>query len=107
VDRVIGVEGVEAEIVMLRTPDRGSRVELSRFLAPATPAGDPPAPANARGIRHVSFVVEDIEAILARLAARGFDLVGELERYGDSYRLCYVRGPEGILVELAEEIGPQ
>jgi catechol 2,3-dioxygenase-like lactoylglutathione lyase family enzyme len=105
VDRVIGLDGVRAEIVMLQAPDGHGRLELSKFHSPSTPGGSQDAPAsNTPGIRHVSFAVEDIDAVLAGLRARGTELVGELERYGDSYRLCYVRGPEGIIVELAEKI---
>jgi catechol 2,3-dioxygenase-like lactoylglutathione lyase family enzyme len=105
VDRVVGLEGVQAAIAMLETPDGHGRVELAKFHAPPGPGGDRHAPANAPGIRHVSFVVDDIEAAVARLRARGAELVGEVERYKDIYRLCYVRGPEGIIVELAEKIG--
>ncbi len=107
VDRVVGLAGVRAEIAMLQAPDGHGRLELTRFHTP-TPSdqGDNRhAPANTRGIRHVAFVVEDIDAAVAGLRARGAELVGELERYEDSYRLCYVRGPEGIIVELAEQIG--
>jgi catechol 2,3-dioxygenase-like lactoylglutathione lyase family enzyme len=105
VDRIIGLEGVRAQIAMLQTPDRHSRVELTEFLTPSTDGGDQRAPANASGIRHVAFAVEDVDGVLARLRARGAELVGELGRYEDSYRLCYVRGPAGIIVELAERIG--
>jgi catechol 2,3-dioxygenase-like lactoylglutathione lyase family enzyme len=105
VDRVVGLEGVRADIAMMQTPDGTGRLELSKFHSPSTQGGDPNAPANTPGIRHVSFAVEDIDAAVAGLRARGAELVGELERYKDSYRLCYVRGPEGIIVELAEEIG--
>ncbi|PAU48360.1 glyoxalase [Streptomyces albireticuli] len=105
VDRVVGLEGVRSEIVMMRTPDGHGRIELAKFHRPAGGSGDRAAPANAPGIRHVAFVVEDIDALVAGLRARGTELVGELERYEDVYRLCYVRGPEGILVELAEQIG--
>jgi catechol 2,3-dioxygenase-like lactoylglutathione lyase family enzyme len=105
VDRIIGLEGVRAQIAMLQTPDGHSRVELTEFLTPSTNGGDQRAPANASGIRHVAFAVEDVDGILARLQARGAELVGELGRYEDRYRLCYVRGPAGIIVELAERIG--
>jgi catechol 2,3-dioxygenase-like lactoylglutathione lyase family enzyme len=105
VDRVVGLEGVRAEIAMLQTPDGHGRVELAKFHAPSAEAGDLQARANMPGIRHVAFAVADIDALLARLRAYGVELVGELERYEDSYRLCYVRGPEGIIVELAEPIG--
>jgi catechol 2,3-dioxygenase-like lactoylglutathione lyase family enzyme len=105
VDRVVGLEGVRADIAMLRTPDGHGRLELTEFHTPSPQAGDKHAPANTPGIRHVAFAVEDIDAVVARLRAQGVELVGELERYEDSYRLCYVRGPEGIIVELAEHIG--
>ena len=105
VDRVVGLDGRPAEIAMLQTPDGHSRVELSKFHSPSAQGGDRHAPANAPGIRHITFAVEDIDAVIAGLRARGAELVGELERYEDSYLLCYVRGPEGIIVELAERIG--
>ncbi|HMC07576.1 MAG TPA: VOC family protein [Solirubrobacterales bacterium] len=105
VDRVVGLDGVRAEIAMLQTPDGHGRLELAKFHTPSTEGGNRHAPANAPGIRHVTFAVEDIDAVVAGLRARGTELVGELERYEDSYRLCYVRGPEGIIIELAEQIG--
>jgi len=105
VDRVVGLDGVRAEIVMLQTPDGHGRIELAQVHTPPTQDGDLHAPANTPGMRHVAFEVEDIDAVLAGLRARGAELVGELERYEDRYRLCYVRGPEGIIVELAERIG--
>ena len=105
VDRVVGLVGVQAEIAMLETPDGNGRVELAKFHSPVATGDDRPAPANAPGIRHISFAVDDIDAAVAGLRARGMELVGELERYKDLYRLCYVRGPEGIIVELAERIG--
>jgi catechol 2,3-dioxygenase-like lactoylglutathione lyase family enzyme len=105
VGRVIGLEDVRAKIAMLKTPDGHGRVELSEFESPLAEPGDRRAPANVSGIRHVSFAVDDIDALLARLRARGAELVGEVVRVGDVYRLCYVRGPEGIIVELAERVG--
>jgi catechol 2,3-dioxygenase-like lactoylglutathione lyase family enzyme len=105
VDRVVGLEGVRAEIAMMQAPDGNGRLELSKFHSPSHQGDNRHAPANTPGIRHVSFAVEDIDAVVAGLQARGAELVGELERYEDSYRLCYVRGPEGIIVELAERIG--
>ena len=105
VDRIVGLENVRADIAILQTPDGHGRLELTKFHAPSSPGGDGNAPANTPGIRHVAFAVEDIDAVVARVRSRGFELVGELERYQNSYRLCYVRGPEGIIVELAERIG--
>jgi catechol 2,3-dioxygenase-like lactoylglutathione lyase family enzyme len=105
VDRVVGLAGVRSEIVMLQTPDGHARLELAKFLAPPGPAGDRHAPANTPGLRHVTFAVVDLDAMVARLQARGAELVGTVERYEDSYRLCYIRGPEGIIIELAERIG--
>jgi len=105
VDRVVGLEGVRAEIAMLETPDGHGRVELAKFHAPPGPDGDRNAPSNTLGIRHITFAVDDIDAVVAGLRGHGAELVGEMERYEDSYRLCYVRGPEGIIVELAEKIG--
>lgn len=104
-DRIVGLEGVRAEVAMLQTPDGHGRLELSKFHAPTGQGGDRHAPANTPGIRHIAFVVEDIDAVVASLRARGTELVGEVESYEDIYRLCYVRGPEGIIVELAERIG--
>ena len=105
VDRVVGLEGVRADIAMLQTPDGNGRLELTKFHSPSNQGDNRQAPANTPGIRHVAFAVEDIDAVVASLRSRGAKLVGELERYQDSYRLCYVRGPEGIIIELAEKIG--
>jgi catechol 2,3-dioxygenase-like lactoylglutathione lyase family enzyme len=105
VDRIVGLENVRADIAMLQTPDGNGRIELAKFHSPPGKGDRREEPANAPGIRHVTFAVEEIDAVVDRLRARGAELVGELERYEDSYRLCYVRGPEGIIVELAEEIG--
>jgi catechol 2,3-dioxygenase-like lactoylglutathione lyase family enzyme len=104
-DRIVGLEGVRSDLAMLRTPDGKVRLELVKFRSPVGPTADPRAPANAPGIRHLSFAVEDLDGVLARLRRRGGELVGEVERYRDIYRLCYLRGPEGIIVELAEELG--
>ena len=90
---------------MLQTPDGHGRLELTEFHAGPSRAGDPDARLHAPGIRHIAFAVDDIDAVVASLRARGAELVGETERYEDSYRLCYIRGPEGIIVELAEQIG--
>lgn len=106
VDRIIGLEGTRAEMTMMRTADGHGELELVRFDAPTPPPGDPRAPSNALGLRHITFLVEDIETLVADLRAHGVELVGELVRYEDIYLLCYVRGPEGIIVELAERLGP-
>jgi catechol 2,3-dioxygenase-like lactoylglutathione lyase family enzyme len=105
VDRVVGLDGVRVDFAFLQTPDGHGRLELIKFHSPSYQGSNRHAPANTPGIRHIAFVVEDIDAVVAGLRARGAELVGELERYEDSYRLCYVRGPEGIIVELAEQIG--
>jgi catechol 2,3-dioxygenase-like lactoylglutathione lyase family enzyme len=105
VDRIVGLEGVRTRFAMMQTPDGRGRLELVKFQSPSHQGDNPHAPANSPGIRHVAFVVEDIDAVIAGLRARGAELVGELERYEDIYRLCYVRGPDGIIVELAEQIG--
>jgi catechol 2,3-dioxygenase-like lactoylglutathione lyase family enzyme len=106
VDRIVGLDGVRAEIAMLQTPDGDGRLELVKFHSPPSEGGGAPhAPANALGIRHITFAVEDIDAVVAGLRAHGAELVGELGRYEDRYRLCYLRGPAGIIVELAERIG--
>jgi catechol 2,3-dioxygenase-like lactoylglutathione lyase family enzyme len=104
VDRIVGLEGVRADIAMMQTPDGNGRLELVKFHSPPTEGSNRDAPANTPGIRHIAFAVEDIDAVVAGLQARGAELVGELERYEDSYRLCYVRGPEGVIIELAERI---
>jgi catechol 2,3-dioxygenase-like lactoylglutathione lyase family enzyme len=104
VDRINGLEGVRADIVILRTPDGNSKIELARYRAPAFQGGDAAAPANTPGIRHILFVVDEIQASLAALQAHGGELVGELVNYENSYWLCYVRGPAGIIVELAEKV---
>jgi catechol 2,3-dioxygenase-like lactoylglutathione lyase family enzyme len=105
VDRVVGLEGVRVDMAMLETPDGHGRVELAKFHAPASPDGERHAPANMPGIRHITFAVDDVDAAVASVRAHGAELIGEVERYKDSFRLCYVRGPEGIIVELAEPIG--
>ena len=103
--RVTGLRDQCVEIAMVRTPDGHSRLELSRFLTPPPVADHRNAPVNALGYLRVMFTVDDIDDTLARLRSHGAALVGEVVQYEDTYRLCYVRGPEGILVGLAEEIG--
>jgi predicted enzyme related to lactoylglutathione lyase len=105
VERVIGIDDVRQEVAMLRTPDGHGRIELASFSQPSAIAGVPiDAPVNTLGIRRVMFAVDDIDATVARLQARGGELVGEIVQYEDVYRLCYLRGPEGIIVGLAEEL---
>ena len=103
--RVTGLPNQRVEIAMMRTPDGHSRLELSRFLTPPAVADHRNAPVNALGYLRIMFAVEDIDDTLARLRPHGAELVGELAQYEDEYRLCYVRGPEGILIGLAEQIG--
>jgi catechol 2,3-dioxygenase-like lactoylglutathione lyase family enzyme len=105
VDRVVGLEGVRADVALMQSPDGHGRLELVKFHSPTNRADHRQPPAHAPGIRHIAFAVEDIDTVLAGLRARGAELVGELEQYQDSYRLCYVRGPNGIIIELAERIG--
>ena len=105
-DGVTGLRGMRVEIAMMRTPDGHSRLEMSRFLAPPAVADHREAPVNALGYLRVMFAVDDIDDTLARLGQRGAKLVGEVVRYG-MYRLCYIRGPEGILIGLAEQLERQ
>jgi len=104
VDRVVGLDGVRNDIAMMRTPDGHGRLELMKFHAPPATTAEPNAPVNTLGIRRIMFAVDDIEDVLARLQAHGAELVGELVWYEDKYRLCYLRGPEGIIVALAEQL---
>jgi catechol 2,3-dioxygenase-like lactoylglutathione lyase family enzyme len=104
VDRIVGLDGVRADFAIMQTPDGNGRLELTKFHSPSSPAGDGQAPANTPGIRHILFAVDDIDAVVARLRARGAELVGEVVSYENVYRLCYIRGPEGIIIELAERL---
>lgn len=105
VDRVAGLDDVRVDIAMMRTPDGHGRLELTKFHNPAAVGGEPKdAPANTLGIRNIMFAVDDIDDVLTRLQRHGAKLVGEVGRYEDFYRLCYVRGPDGIIVALAEQI---
>jgi catechol 2,3-dioxygenase-like lactoylglutathione lyase family enzyme len=106
VGSVVGLEDVRADIAMMQTPDGHGRVELSRFHTPPAVRAEPEsAPANALGIRRIMFAVEDIDDVVARLRNHGGELVGEIAQYEDKYRLCFLRGPEGIIIGLAEELG--
>lgn len=106
VDQVIGLDGARCDIAMMRTPDGHSRVELSRFHTPAAVRVTPQdAPSNALGIRRIMFAVDDVDDVVARLRGHGAELVGEIAQYEDQYRLCFIRGPEGIVLGLAEQLG--
>jgi catechol 2,3-dioxygenase-like lactoylglutathione lyase family enzyme len=107
VDRVNGMDDVRVDIRMMRTPDGHGRLELTRFRSPEVIRSDPEdAPPNTLGIRNVMFAVDDLDDTVARLQAHGAQLVGEIVQYQDTYRLCYVRGPAGIIVSLAEPLSP-
>jgi catechol 2,3-dioxygenase-like lactoylglutathione lyase family enzyme len=106
VDRVNGIDDVRVDIAMMVTPDGNGRLELTSFRSPAAIAGEPsPAPPNVLGLRSVMFAVDDIDQTVKTLEAQGGVLMGEIVRYEDIYRLCYMRGPAGIIVSLAEELG--
>ena len=105
VDRVNGIEGVRVDIVMMKTPDGHGRLELTKFHNPELVELEPKiAPPNALGLRSVMFTVESVDDTVARLLAKGGELIGEVAQYEDKYRLCYMRGPAGIIVALAEEL---
>ena len=104
VDKVVGLNDVRCDIAMMRTPDGHGRIELSKFQTPAPISAEPNPPVNRLGMGRIMFAVDDMDAMVAGLRARGTELVGEVVQYEDSYRLCYVRGPEGILVALAEQL---
>src|SRR5688500_14942751 len=106
VGRVIGLDEVRADITMMRTPDGHGRIELTRFHTPGAVRAEPEsAPANTLGIRRIMFAVDDIDDVVARLRSHGAELVGEIVQYEDIYRLCFLRGPEGIIIGLAEQLG--
>jgi catechol 2,3-dioxygenase-like lactoylglutathione lyase family enzyme len=106
VDRLVGLQSVRATLALMRTPDGHGRVELDKFHTPsAIRTGPENAPVNALGIRRIMFAVDDIGGVVARLLAHGAELVGEVVQYGDTHRLAYVRGPEGIIIGLAEQLG--
>ena len=105
VDSVVGLKDVRADIAMMRTPDGHGGVELTKFHTPPAVRAEPEsAPANALGIRRIMFTVDDIDDVVARLGSHGAELVGEITQYEDSYRLCFLRGPEGIILGLAEPL---
>jgi catechol 2,3-dioxygenase-like lactoylglutathione lyase family enzyme len=103
-DQLIGLHGVKTALVFLRTPDGEANIELVKYYRPSDENGIQQTYANTLGIRHIAFVVEDIEAIIAKLKKKGTEIFGEIYNYEDTYKLCYVRGPEGIILELAEQM---
>src|SRR5688572_30364774 len=105
VERLIGLDGVRATIASMRTPDGHGRIELDKYHTPAAIGAEPEdAPVNALGIRRIMFAVDDIEDVLGRLRSHGAEVIGEVVQYEDKVRLCYVRGPEGIIIALAEQL---
>jgi catechol 2,3-dioxygenase-like lactoylglutathione lyase family enzyme len=105
VDSTVGLDGVRADIAMLRTPDGHGRVELTRFHTPPPVRPEPAnAPSNTLGLRRIMFAVEGIDDVVARLRKHGAELVGEIAQYEDSYRMCFLRGPEGIIIGVAEQL---
>jgi len=106
VDRVVALDDVRVDVAFVRTPDGHGQLELTKFHNPAATTAEPNAPANTLGLRRIMFAVDDIEDVIARLRTHGAELIGEVEQYEDSVRLCYVRGPAGIIVALAEQLTP-
>ncbi len=106
VDRIVGLDGVRSDIAMMRTPDGHGRLELDKFHTPKAVRVEPKnTPVNTLGIRRIMFAVTDIDDVVSRLQKHGAKLMGEVTQYEDMYRLCYLRGPEGIIVALAEQLG--
>ena len=103
-DKLIGLHGVKTGLVFLRTPDGEASIELVKYYSPVDQNGIQKPLANTLGIRHIAFVVEDIEALVAKLKKKGTEIFAEIYNYEDSYKLCYIRGPEGIILELAEQV---
>lgn len=103
-DRIVGLRGVQTECAMFGTQDGEANIELVKYHMPSDEKGLQPSLANTLGLRHVTFAVEDIEAVVTKLKKKGAELFSEIQNYEDIYKLCYVRGPEGIILELAEEL---
>jgi catechol 2,3-dioxygenase-like lactoylglutathione lyase family enzyme len=106
VERIVGLPAVRVEGVMVRTPDGTDALELVKFHEPAAEPDDQPAPPNRRGIRHLAFAVDDLSAVVDRLRTAGWETLGEIVDYRGMFLLCYVRGPEGLIIELAERLPP-
>ncbi len=104
VDQLVGLEGVRADIAFVKTADGHGRVELSKFHTPVATSSAPRAPVNVPGIPRLTFVIDDVDEVLARLRPHGAELVGEVAQYEDIYRYCYVRGPAGVIIGLVEEL---
>jgi catechol 2,3-dioxygenase-like lactoylglutathione lyase family enzyme len=104
VDRLLGLRGVRTSIVMMRPPGGETSIELIKFHSPPAEEGVQQLSVTGLGIRHIAFLVEDLEALVAKLKAKGAEIIGEIQTYGDSYKLCYIRGPEGIILDLNERI---
>jgi catechol 2,3-dioxygenase-like lactoylglutathione lyase family enzyme len=104
VDRVVGLDDVRVEVAFVRTPDGHGRLELTRFHHPTATTAEPDAPANTFGLRRIMFAVDDIDEVVTRMRSHGAQLVGEVAQFEDLYRLCYLRGPGGIIVALAEQL---
>lgn len=105
VDRIVGLNGVRSDIATMRTPDGHGRIELDKFHTPQAVRGEPEdAPVNTLGIRRIMFAVTDIDDVVTRLQKRGAKIIGDIVQFGDTYRLCYLRGPEGIVIALAEQL---
>jgi catechol 2,3-dioxygenase-like lactoylglutathione lyase family enzyme len=104
VDKINGIDGVRAEVVMVRAPDGSGKLELVKYHTPPNNEGAHPLPANRLGYRHIAIEVNDLNMIVDGLRDKGFDTVGEVRDYEDIYRLCYLRGPEGLIIELTEQI---
>ncbi|HEX6461249.1 MAG TPA: VOC family protein [Thermoleophilaceae bacterium] len=105
IDRIIGLENATVEVVMARGPDGSDVFEVVRFRSPAAGTGEPAPPANRPGLRHIAFKVDDVRGVVDRVRAAGWQTVGEIVNFENTFLLCYVRGPEGLIVELAERLG--
>lgn len=104
VERIIGLTNVKEDVAMLQAPDGQLNIELVKFHQPEDPAGIQPGAANTLGLRHIAFITEDVQEVVDHLQQKGYELVGEIQTFEDSWKLCYVRGPEGIIIELTQQL---